>query len=100
MTSRVGMCGARHPPDELVIFDVFLFNERLYAFAELSLIPTMTTVSVDIFRDRSNRQASSLRKRVVVVMWAGRCTRVRRVDRGSDLSRNRLRGDHRVGTVA
>ena len=99
VTSRVRVCGARQPPEELVVFDVLLFNERLGAFTELPLVPIMTVVSVHIFRDTTDRQASLFRKWIVVVVRAGGRTRVGRVDRGSTLSRSWLGGDHGVRTM-
>jgi len=92
VTSHVGVHGVRQTTDKSVVLDVLLLNERLDPFMKLSLVPMTMTIS----REMANRPMALPRKRIVIVMWAGRRARVRRIDRDNTLLRNGLRGDHRV----
>jgi len=97
VASYVGMQGILQAADELVVLNILLLNQRLDTFVKVSLVPMVAAViSVHVFREMADRSVSLFKKRVVVVTWTGRCTRIRRVDRDSSLSRNGLRGDHGV----
>ena len=100
VTSRVDMHGIRQAADQLIVFDVLLLDERLGAFKELSLVPMIAAVTpIHVLGDVSYRHVSLPRKRVATIVWARRCTRVRRVDRDNALSWNLLQRDHRVRTT-
>ena len=97
VTGYVGVQGILQTADELIVFNVLLFDERLDTFMEVSLVHIiMAIVPVHVVKVMADRPVSLFWKRIVVVMWAGRCTRIRWVDLDGPLSRNGLRGDHGV----
>lgn len=97
MTGCVGMQWIRQSSDELVVLKILLLDERLDGFVEVSLVPTaVAMVPIHVFGVIANRWMPLPRKRIVIVMWTGRCARIGWVDRDGPLWRNGSWGDRRV----